>query len=120
MLRNCSFSVMQHDTMSHYEISPSLPDSIEYPLNVHTRRVKLAPSLFLVGVGGSVPSFVEGKELWEGYPYSSDKQFGEVLSAVLDPVLEQEDLPRGDSYIIMTHDGPNKCSKHVAVCKWKI
>lgn len=59
-----------------------------------------------------MPAFMEGKQLWEGFPYTSDKQFGEVLGSVLDPVVEQEDIPPGDSYIIMTHDGPNKSSKH--------
>lgn len=102
---------LQHDTLSHFTKPPSLPGSIDYPLNVHSRKVQIAPNLILLGFGGSVPGFVDGKKVWEGFPFTSDKQFGEELGGLLDPVVEQDDVPAEDSYIIMTHDGPNNSSK---------
>lgn len=101
---------MQHDTMSHFEITSSLPENIEFPFNVHSRKIQIAPHLSLLGLGGSVPSFCNGKELWEGFPYSTDEKFGEELSGLLDPVIEQKGISPGESYIIMTHVGPAKSS----------
>ena len=62
-----------------------------------------------MGLGGSVPGLCEGKKVWDGFPYTSDAQFGEDLSELLDPVLEGEEEKPRTSYIFMTHDGPNSC-----------
>ena len=59
-----------------------------------------------------MPSFSEGKELWEGFPYSTDQKFGEALGGFLDPLIEEESSPE-DSYIFMTHAGPSCSSKHI-------
>ena len=84
-------------------------------MNVHSRKVEIAPGLALLGVGGSVPSFKDGKLFWEGFPYSSDKLFGEAVAKLLDPIIEDENTPPGESYILMTHNGPNKSSKNCSV-----
>ena len=70
------------------------------------------PGLHLLGYGGSIPGFAEGKQVWQSFPFDSDKQFGEGLKSLLDPVVEQEDVPATDSYIFMTHNGPSNSSKH--------
>lgn len=63
-----------------------------------------------------MPSYQEGKKLWEGFPYNSDDEFGKDLAKVLEPVVHQEHIPPAESYILMTHDGPNKSSKFSLSC----
>ncbi len=82
-----------------------------FPVNVHSRKLKIAPELYLLGLGGSVPGLQEGKEVLEGFPYSTDAKFGEELSAMLDPVMEGEEETPGTSYVLMTHTGPNSSSE---------
>lgn len=40
---------------------------------MHGKRVQLCEGLELVGFGGSTPGYVEGTEVWSGYPYKNDK-----------------------------------------------
>ena len=79
---------------------------------MHLRKVQIANKLHLLGLGGSVPSFCEGKQHWEGFPYTTDKEFGVELAELLDPVIQDESTPLEESYIIMTHDGPNCSSEY--------
>lgn len=88
-----------------------MEDPPVYPLNVHSRKVTIAPKLHLLGFGGSVPAFQDGKELWKGFPYNSDAEFAKPLSEFLDPILEEEMVSLVDTYILMTHVGPAKSSK---------
>lgn len=109
----------QHDTLSYYKASPQ-PDGTNFPINVHSHKLQIAPNLHLLGLGGSVPSFQEGRLLWEGFPFDTDEKFGEALAGLLDPVLQEEvgtESSPGDrdSYIIMTHNGPNNSSKFMGL-----
>lgn len=103
--------LIQHDTLSYYETPSEAEDTTSFPLNVQSRKVQIAPKLYLFGLGGSVPSFQDGKKLWDGFPYTSDENFGETVAKLLDPILEEDAPSSGDSYIFMTHNGPNKSSK---------
>lgn len=45
--------------------------------NMHGRRMEISEGLDLIGFGGSTPGYVEGKEVWSGYPYKNDKDLSE-------------------------------------------
>ena len=59
--------VQQHDPLSFFagqeELCP-LSISSQQPLNVHNRVLRLRPDLFVVGFGGSIPVFKDGKQFW--------------------------------------------------------
>jgi len=69
----------------------------------------------VIGLGGSVPSFQDGKELWEGFPFNSDAEFGKDLGKLLDPILDLEGTDGAESYILMTHNGPNRAGDYIMV-----
>ena len=102
---------MQHDTISQFDASTEGEEGV-FPVNIHKKALKIAPSLTLLGLGGSVPSFTyEGKHVWDGFPYDNDKKFGEHLNHVLELVDADESEHPEESYIIMTHNGPLRSSK---------
>ena len=99
---------MQHDSINTYS-----PES-QPARNLHMRSARLADCLLVVGVGGSVPGYLEadGSQVWAGFPYSSDESYGEDLSKVLDPMFglhgSNTQLQQQDAVILMTHVGPHK------------
>jgi hypothetical protein len=40
---------------------------------MHNKRINLSDGLDLVGFGGSEPGYVNGEEVWSGYPFKNDK-----------------------------------------------
>lgn len=97
-----------HDSINTYS-----PES-QPARNLHMRSARLADCLLVVGVGGSVPGYLEadGSQVWAGFPYSSDESYGEDLSKVLDPMFglhgSNTQLQQQDAVILMTHVGPHK------------
>ena len=77
------------------------------------RIVQIAPRLHLVGHGGSIPGFRDGKQVWDGFPYRSDEAMGDDLQALLNPIFlsELSSVGKEDSVILMTHNGPSESSK---------
>lgn len=82
---------------------------------MHCRKVKVAPHLYMLGIGGSTPAYQNNELLWEGFPYKTDAEFGKDLEGFLDPILEEEMVSLSDSYIFMSHVGPGKSSEFLQV-----
>ena len=102
---------MQHDAPATFETERSSTD--DFPCNVHLKRVKVAPKLHLLGLGGSVPGYLNGKHHWDGYPYTTDSDMAKDLTKLLDPVFydESSTLKPEDAVIFMTHCGPHQVGK---------
>ncbi len=101
--------MIQHDAITTF--STEGQDTDTSPCNVHMRRVTIAPNLELLALGGSVPGFRKGQKVWDGFPYLTDKGYSDDLSQLLDPVFGTGMLKETDAVILMTHSGPEHCSK---------
>lgn len=101
---------LQHDSPVAFETENSPAD--DFPCNVHLKRATIAPGLHLLGLGGSVPGYRNGKHHWDGYPYSSDEEMGKDLNKLLEPVFYSDSSPLkpSDAVIFMTHAGPDQSS----------
>ncbi|GAM24016.1 hypothetical protein SAMD00019534_071910 [Acytostelium subglobosum LB1] len=88
------------------------PQLTTFSTNVHKRCIRLAPDLVLMGLGGSLPGYRDGKQHWVGYPYQTDEQLSVDLHVTYkeaqsgaDPILKDT-----DSILLMTHVGPHSSS----------
>jgi len=90
--------------------SPKLFNN-EYPLgtgvNMHLRSYDLDSDLVLVGFGGSVPAYHQGKQIWEGFPYKTEDEFKSEFDKVTNLI---EGLEHHKSVLLMTHNGPSESS----------
>ena len=61
---------------------------------------------------------IDGKHIWDGYPYTSDERMNSDLTKLLDPIFHCNSSPLkpSDAVLFMTHCGPDKCSQFVCVC----
>mmetsp|Transcript_24106 Transcript_24106/g.21174 ORF Transcript_24106/g.21174 Transcript_24106/m.21174 type:complete len:189 (+) Transcript_24106:98-664(+) len=68
----------------------------QHSILIQNASYKLAEGLQVVGCGGSIPAFTRknGKSelFWEGYPYSSDNDFGVDLRKALDKNCADKDM----------------------------
>lgn len=76
----------------------------------------VAPGLHILGAGGSIPGFRNGKKYWNSFPYESDEEFAKDLTMILDPFFFPEGsssspLGEKDAVILMTHNGPDQSSE---------
>lgn len=100
---------LQHDAITTFNTEGQTTDS--NPCNVHLQHITVAPNLELLGMGGSVPGFRNGQKVWDGFPYATDQEYGKDLSQLVDPVFGNGKLKETDAVILMTHGGPDHCSK---------
>eukprot|EP00118_Oscarella_pearsei_P015540 m.140538 g.140538 ORF g.140538 m.140538 type:complete len:289 (+) comp38312_c0_seq6:264-1130(+) len=104
-----------HDPITIFS-SESPPKMTMTSINVHGRCVRLTDDLSLVGFGGSIPGYQNGKQVWEGFPFESEedmaKELDPFLSLQFHPEPSGSDSPsavrEGDSVILMTHLGPSQ------------
>ena len=70
----------------------------------------MAPGLHLLGIGGSVPGYMNGQHHWDGYPYAKDENMAKDLNKLLEPVFydDSSTLKPEDAVIFMTHCGPDQ------------
>ena len=103
---------LQHDVLPVFkasEVSPTLiPSQPSFPCNMHLKRTTIAPSLHLLGLGGSVPGYQGGEMIWEGFPYTNYSEMDADVHKLLDPVFFEDTscLSANDAVILMTHVGP--------------
>jgi Icc-related predicted phosphoesterase len=102
-----------HDPKSMFQsMDADGPRMTPHSLNIHNRFLKIAPNLFLAGVGGSVPGLYEdGSEAWLGYPYGSEADYADVLEPFLR--LNLSKLEENDKLLLVTHIGPDPLSTGV-------
>uniref|UniRef100_A0A7S1C9Z9 Calcineurin-like phosphoesterase domain-containing protein n=1 Tax=Bicosoecida sp. CB-2014 TaxID=1486930 RepID=A0A7S1C9Z9_9STRA len=60
-----------HDPVSMCDLE-SPPQLTSHSTSAHNRAVRIAPGLSVVGFGGSVPAYQDGKQRWLGFPYTED------------------------------------------------
>ena len=91
-----------HDSPRFYKERANLNQQAFYAQN---NAYVLVEGLQLVGLGGSVPGYTEtngnSTQVWEGYPYQSDEEFGIDLKNVIEKYC-RDDIQT----LLMTHDGP--------------
>ena len=70
----------------------------------------MVPGLHLLGIGGSVPGYMNGQHHWDGYPYAKDENMAKDLNKLLEPVFydDSSTLKPEDAVIFMTHCGPDQ------------
>lgn len=67
--------------------------------------MKIFDDLYITGIGGSIPGVdLFGQELFEGYPWTSDKEMKESL--IQYEKIVGEDMSE-KQFIFMSHLGPN-------------
>ena len=104
-----STSNPQHDAITTFNTEGQ--DTDTSPINLHMRKVTVAPNLQLLGLGGSVPGFRRGEKIWDGFPYRTDDEYNTDLSKLIQPLLEGSKFRASDAVILMTHVGPHHSSK---------
>ena len=79
------------------------------------KRTSIAPHLHILGLGGSVPGYQNGDQIWDGFPYKTYDEMDADLHRLLDPVFFENtsDLSSEDSVIMMTHSGPAESGKFI-------
>lgn len=111
-----------------------LPTLTIRSINLHGKHMKLANDLYLVGLGGAIPtvestydpddkefflySDVTDKTKWDGYPYYNDKDYNSDLQRTMkitkEAIAESNSTP-GIQFILLTHNGPFYSS--TTICK---
>ena len=103
-----------HDLPEYYETHHST-DFKNVVINFAS--VRLFDGLIFTGIGGCVPGFVLGKQLFDGYPFHSDKQLAEELDRTHIPELAT--IFPDDDILFFSHNGPDQAftSSHVKIDK---
>ena len=62
-----------------------------------------------------MPGYVDGKQIWEGFPYQSNEAMEEDLHKLLDPIFfTSTDQPEpGSGVVLMTHCGPRESCRRL-------
>jgi Icc-related predicted phosphoesterase len=134
-----------HDPKSLFDVET--PNLTIRSINLHKKYFKIANDLYLIGLGGSVPTItsnqvipntipyldVSDNILWEGYPYqdnftspnyeNSDQIYKKDLEEVWEKVsnhITQTNTTDNIKYILLTHNGPFYSSTSLQINKGKI
>jgi Icc-related predicted phosphoesterase len=123
-----------HDPKSLFD-SNDTPTLTIKSINLHRKSLKLANDLYLVGLGGAVPTIesnlkvadkkftlfsdISNKVTFPGYPYNdnhdnpdyakSDNLYGDDLNGLFKHVsttVGEANTTKGIKYILLTHNGP--------------
>lgn len=117
----CFFFMLQHDALTTFKTGDNSPALLTspppFPCNIHMKQTAIAPQLRLLGLGGSVPAYQNGEQIWDGFPYKTYTEMHADLHKLLDPVFFDDTSLLGpeDCVILMTHSGPAKSGKCVCV-----
>jgi Icc-related predicted phosphoesterase len=101
-----------HDALPLFDVSEDSPTLVPspppFPCNMHLKRAVIAPKLHLLGLGGSVPGYREGKKVWDSFPYKTHAEMDADAHKLLDPVFFEDTscLSDDDCVVLMTHNGP--------------
>lgn len=91
-----------HDPEEEYSESKSGICTISSPsVNIHKRCIQLAPHLWIVGCGGSVPTMLKDGSLYKtGYPYVNEDMKEGIRNCL-------SLIPKGDQVVVLTHNPPS-------------
>ncbi|KAJ5076716.1 metallophosphoesterase [Anaeramoeba ignava] len=93
-----------HDPISIYENSEKIKHPQEIK-NIHGKVEKIAPKLFIAGIGGSVDAYDKSGLLWNGFPYKDEQKLKSDLEN-LEKLIEENSDGFDTQVIILSHTGP--------------
>lgn len=79
-------------------------------INIHKKVIQLNDNLYIAGFGGSIPGYINNKEIWEGYPYKNENEFKKEFNILTNKMLNKKKEINNIQYILFTHCGPQYSS----------
>lgn len=71
-------------------------------ININNKVISIENNLHIIGFGGSIPAYREGKMQFPGYPYNTDEELNNDL------IKLEEYMNLEGEYIFCSHCGPDK------------
>ncbi|KYQ93708.1 hypothetical protein DLAC_05095 [Tieghemostelium lacteum] len=85
------------------DVKPKLTSFSE---NIHKQCFRIHNDIVMVGLGGSLPGYQDGKERWVGYPYQSEDQVEKDLKSTVQAGKDSGLIKETDKILLFTHMGP--------------